>query len=94
MENVEVKLVESKVCMLQTIGSLFIVQLMVPGVNHALPDLLFTMINVDNVKLLTKDLVLDQVSYYFLYTSFLNFLKKMVDLKVQIINSRLHKILY
>ena len=62
MENAEVKLVESRICIQQTIGSLSIVPLMVPGVNHALQELLFTIKNVDNVKLLEMDLVLDQVS--------------------------------
>ena len=77
MENAEVKMVESRICIQQTIGSLSIVPLMVPGVNHALQELLFTIKNVDNVKLLEMDLVLDQVRKHFfksfLYSKFTHF---------------------
>ena len=67
---VEVKAVESQICIQQTIGTLFIVVL-VPGVNHALQKVLFTTKIVDNVKLPGMDFVLDQVRFYLIYFFFI-----------------------
>jgi len=59
-----VKMVASEICTLLMDGFSYIALLMVPGANHALQEVLFTMPDVDNVSQHVMENVLVQVSEY------------------------------